>query len=957
MEKLCLQLILVTILSVLTLARLSQCQTGEMLKYTISEGKREVPYIASVISDAGLADVYDRHLLQTFQFSVVTVKPLSAEYFTFKNLGELHQTRDIDRDTICPHQADCYIDMDIGIKPVEYFQLIKVRISLTDLNDNAPEFPQDEITVHISEMTSPGAVFAIPAAEDPDSGTNSIQKYSLLTRTNKFELKVNKDVESNIQSETLQLVLKRKLDHENTAFYSLKLMAWDDGIPQKSGSVMINIQVDDANDNNPTFQNTTVTVTVPENVSNHTSIAQLHATDLDQGDNGKVTYSFSKVTQELYGDIFQIDAESGEVIVVGTVDYEDRSLYYLTVVAQDAAVSPLAAYAKVIIEVEDINDHSPQLTINAMTPDGHIQIKENAPLGTFVAHVSVLDPDTGRNGEVTCVLDSHYFDIEKLYNTELKVISTAVFDREVINEYNLSISCEDAGLPVQYSVTPITITITDENDYDPEFAAGSYDFNIQENNEMGAFITRLNATDLDIGDNANISYVLEMWESSLFLQLDPLTGVVTANVQFDREMTNRFEFVVIAQDDGHPQRSASVTMTLTVEDVNDEAPKFRDDNYIFWTYENQDVGTEIGTVQAYDDDSSPHNKIVYELDSQSADSSLFDIDSNSGKITTRQVLDREMQEHFNIIIIARDPDSDLEGSVDITVLVADRNDNAPLLLFPNQINNTVEILGLPRVGDVITQIEAYDLDLGINAALTYRLMTGDTYDVFEVSGQLGTVVLKKDLRDYSGKMFELMILVEDDGDEKLSSIETLYVFVNNSAAVEAAAAATTSQLDYSNTLLILSLTLLPLVFIVLGLLLLYTWRRHQERLSQRRKYNCRVQAARALETIALEKSNNTDGLDRDFIYRSYDAHKKSYDAHKKSYDAQKLNVQYDVNDNTAYKKDTSLWLQTTSPLPLIQVRFSFSSQNIIMKINCSRQPTLKGNLAIHFLQYRISFFG
>ena len=192
------------------------------------------------------------------------------------------------------------------------------------------------------------------------------------------------------------------------------------------------------------------------------------------GVNGEVFYKLSERSKEEHGDRFGIEAETGDLYLRSSLDYEVEQEYYLTITAQDQGPNSLPAYAKVIIHVADVNDHTPEITVNSLTPSGLVQVEEGSPEGTFVAHISVVDLDAGRSGEVRCSMDSYEFRLEQLYQTEYKIVTTAIFDREVKSVYHLRIVCEDRGVPIQAASKHVVVTVIDANDNAPRFEKPVY---------------------------------------------------------------------------------------------------------------------------------------------------------------------------------------------------------------------------------------------------------------------------------------------------------------------------------------------------------------------------------------------------------------------------------------------------------------------------------------------------
>ena len=134
---------------------------------------------------------------------------------------------------------------------------MQVKVEIVDVNDNAPVFPERRIRHEISELAEPGTGLAVPAATDLDSGRNAVYRYDVVPRDGKFELTSRATADGGTD---LRLVLRERLDRELEDRYVVTVLALDGGDPPKTGSVVVNISVLDANDNNPQFDNSSYEV-------------------------------------------------------------------------------------------------------------------------------------------------------------------------------------------------------------------------------------------------------------------------------------------------------------------------------------------------------------------------------------------------------------------------------------------------------------------------------------------------------------------------------------------------------------------------------------------------------------------------------------------------------------------------------------------------------------------------
>lgn len=386
-------------------------------------------------------------------------------------------------------------------------QVVKVVVQIEDINDHVPAFHQDRFSLEIVETTIPGSQFSIPGAEDADSERFSVRSYRLVSDDAAiFELNATKQVDG---SHDVRLKLRRYLDREQQDYFSLVVIAVDGGLPPKSASMILDVFIRDANDNNPQFDQPLYEERISENLPVGTSVLRVHAYDPDAGLNGIVRYSLAEEASSSPSNpyLFDVNATSGVIFVNGSIDFERDSAFSLTVVATDVGPNSLPTFSKVAIEVMDVNDNAPKISINLLTQSRHAQVQENAPPGTFVCHVAVTDADSAAtgNGRVECSVDSTGdFRLETIFS-EYKLVTARAFDRETEPRRGVTIWCQDRGVPRQTATRAMVVHVADENDNSPEMTSSAdVVVSIPENNAPDAIVTRINATDRDAGRNAEL---------------------------------------------------------------------------------------------------------------------------------------------------------------------------------------------------------------------------------------------------------------------------------------------------------------------------------------------------------------------------------------------------------------------------------------------------------------------
>ena len=762
------------------------CQTTD-LQYTIEEEKPAGVFVGNVANDANLDDKYGFEVLEELRYSFLQGqgpnKEISEILSIEEDTGIIRTATWVDREALCQQRQECSVKLDVAVTPSAYFEIITVQVEIRDINDHAPKFPSSQIMREISELARPGDRIDLPIAADEDSAEFGIDTYQLQSPSDQFDLDVM-DLGSGVTS--VQLVLKEALDRELVDFYQLRVLALDKGTSTiNTGSVLVNITVVDGNDHRPYFQNATYSVSVPENFPVNRSIIRVQAFDADIGSNGLITYSFAPGTDSQITQAFGINSQNGQIYLKGKLDYENQVSYNLVIAARDGGENSQPALTTVIVKVQDLNDNSPQIAVNALTASGNAQISETSKVGTFVAHVSVVDIDAGINGDFSCKLDNNKFRLEKLQQTQYKIVTADVFNREEQSSYSVTVTCQDFGDPPNLSTEAITVSVLDENDHAPEFGStGNLHAEIKENNHVNAFIIKINATDLDEGPNADITFSLHGSQAEYFT-IHPKLGTVRAAYVFDYESIQRFEFQVMAQDNGVPPQSAVITLKVTVLDANDESPRFSQSAYEFQVVENQPIGMEIGIVQATDADSEPFNKIEYSIVPGKA-SQVFAIDTNSGHLRTRIHLDREQYSIYHMTILATNTGSSppLSGTTEAVVTVKDENDNAPTIDFPNQQNKTVVISNLVPVGYKVGYIRAHDVDDDKNSKLMFSISGGNEGNSFLIDSQTGLITTNAKFDRMKYKSYDILISVGDHGFPQRLAVASLNITVDDSVPFE-----------------------------------------------------------------------------------------------------------------------------------------------------------------------------
>ncbi|TSK45903.1 Protocadherin gamma-A11 [Bagarius yarrelli] len=352
--------------------------SGE-IRYSIAEESLQGSVVGNIAKDLGL----DVNKFKDRRFRIVSGSKDSFLQINQDN-GALFVSGNIDREELCEKSNVCTVNLKtVAENPLEIYY---IEVEILDINDNSPIFPVRAKHLEISENAVPQSTrLPLDAARDLDAGVNSLRKY-ILSPNNHFEL----DVKTREEEKIPFLILKKQLDREEKHELNLTLTAYDGGKPERFGSLNITITVVDINDNAPVFDRQVYTVTLEENIEIGSSVVKLHATDLDEGDNGQVVYAFDKSLMSKAFDKFEINSHTGEIIVKGSVDFEEHRVYEIDIKASDKGPVSLTGHCSVIINIKDINDNAPEIEVTSLSTE----ILEDSNPGTAISLISVSDRDS-----------------------------------------------------------------------------------------------------------------------------------------------------------------------------------------------------------------------------------------------------------------------------------------------------------------------------------------------------------------------------------------------------------------------------------------------------------------------------------------------------------------------------------------------------------------------------------
>ncbi|KAJ8297721.1 hypothetical protein KUTeg_024252 [Tegillarca granosa] len=625
----------------------------------------EVPNDTLVGNIANESRIRTRANMTTEEFETLRYEFLDQSsmenLFTVKErTGNLLTSGRLDREKVCPFKELCLLEFDVLVHSSLNVIIVSVEIEVMDKNDHFPIFPSKVVTTSMIESFNNGSTLTLSEATDLDSTSiNNIQSYEIIPNNGTFYLNASRKQNGGFD---LKLVLRQSLDREIKDFYVFHIIAKDGGNPSNMGSVEVNINVLDSNDNYPVFNQEFYTSNVKEGSVVGTTVVQVTATDKDIGENGQISYRFSsRQTDPNVDQLFSINSTSGVLSVKGNLVYEPNKSYKIYVDAMDQGEQPQVTQTTILVTVLDAGNNKPNVRVNFLAQTNAeiinnisvVYVLESSPQNSVIAHVTVDDTDSGQNGLIGCNLSDNSFSIKQLTSGKGYILSIKTqLNREQIPSHNITVTCFDHGTPQLSSSVFFKVIVTDTNDNAPTFLKHTYFASIEEGNVIGFIVDQVSAEDIDIGRNAKIMYYLDKDSGGKFA-INSNTGVITANTVFDRESALRHLFTVLAVDSGNPPMTGTATVILTVKDKNDNAPEFDVPSFQFFITENLPGDVSVGTLNAKDLDEGDNKKISFSISPEYESTMPFVIYSD-GLVKTARELDREVHNKYKFNIVATD---------------------------------------------------------------------------------------------------------------------------------------------------------------------------------------------------------------------------------------------------------------------------------------------------------------
>ncbi|XP_042622384.1 protocadherin Fat 1-like isoform X5 [Cyprinus carpio] len=710
--------------------------------------------------------------------------------------------------TAGPLHADSVNKYELEVMTSDKKAAAKVIINVIDVNNNSPEFKQTSYKASIDENMPIGTSVLTVKATDLDSGENGYVTYSIANvNPQPFVIDYFSGVISS--SEILDYELMPRI-------YTLQLRASDWGSPfRREVETQVTVTLNNLNDNKPLFENVDCDITVPRDLGLGEQITTVSAIDADELQ--LVRYRM-KAGNDL--NLFEINPNSGILSLKQPLSEGEAakvSYHSLQIIASDGEqetqpmflnITVVTAHKPVQVKCVDTGvasmlaekllqgskihsqsepeDHFQDFhSVNRVAPQfaesfpSVIEVKEDLPVGARIVHLSATDSDSGFNGKLVYVIsggDAESRFVLDMDSGWLKVY--APLDRETTDHYTLNITVYDLGIPQKSSSRLLDVKILDANDNSPQFLQDTYSVEISEGTAVGTEIIQVEAKDKDLGDNGVVRYSI-LADTDQF-SIDTETGIVTVKKPLDHEVQPSFVLKIAARDQAaaEPQLVSTVLLKITLEDVNDNPPKFVPPNYQVRVREDLPIGTVIMWLEAHDPDVGPSSQVRYSLIDNG--DGKFEVDKLSGAVRIVQNLDYEKKQVYSLTARVKDKGKpiSLSSSCHIEVEVVNVNENLYRPLFPSFVDKGFIKEDVP-IGTSVMKITAQDEDKGRDGEISYSIRDGSGLGIFTIDEETGVIRTQELLDHETVPHYWLTVYATDRGVVPLSSFVEVYIEVQD----------------------------------------------------------------------------------------------------------------------------------------------------------------------------------
>jgi len=523
------------------------------------------------------------------------------------------------------------------------------------------------------------------AEEDPNSPAGQIE-FSIVSTHKKFKI----DAETGWLS-TNTMFNRDEPDREKLVHVTVK--ASDHGKPPLEDVCTIAVKINDINDNPPIFDRANYDVPVAQDTEVGRKIMRVSATDVDEGDNQKITYELRAEKYPADIEYFRWDEKTGEVWLSKKLDKPVSSVFVLKATAKDGGIPPKSSEIDVTVEVKESSNKPPMFR---QGPGAVIELSEGTvdysnPIATYTADSQIKgDPlvyfelVNGRTEQTNKAATFRAVPDPENQN-QVNIYLAKPLEYEKVNSYTLTLQVRNN--PDLVAEAQLNIKVTDENNQSPVFnniESGS----VLEHEPAGTVVMQVQAIDGDGSfPNNRVTYRIDDKDPSLLkkFSINPDTGTITTKEEFDREEKEYYALTVIAEDgspssllkNGKPNQTPN-KFRIVIKDKNDNPPYFPQQHYTAEVPEDADIGSKVIEVKAEDLDTEA-SVTTYSIKGGNL-GLTFKIEPQTGFIRVNKPLDYENINEYTLTVTALD--GQYSNDTTVHIKIQNRNDMKPEFLQP-----------------------------------------------------------------------------------------------------------------------------------------------------------------------------------------------------------------------------------------------------------------------------------
>ncbi|XP_029306921.1 neural-cadherin [Cottoperca gobio] len=663
----------------------------------------------------------------------------------------------------------------------------QVIVGINDINNNKPLF-QECLNYSLNAAVlenqppgtlvlrnqPPGTLVLRVQAHDADMGVNGEVKYGIMHRDG-----VSSGFD--INADTGVIATTVSFDRERQREYTLSVTATDQAEEPLIGICQITVLIGDENDNDPKFENSRYQYFLREDTPVGTSFLRAAAHDDDQGSNAAITYSLSN-QKPAY---LHINPSTGWIYVNHPISQTSR--INQQIVASDGGNRSSSVELTVIItNVHNQPPHWEQPEYWVTVPENNVR---DAKIVTIKATSPLGDPRVTYNLEEGQVPETNmpvrFYIKPNRADSSASILVSENLDFETTRFFALRVRVQNVAAVPLASFTTVYVNVTDVNDNVPFFLSSTYEATVPEGAEVGTSVAQVSATDLDSGLHGMVHYVILKDESgdSQFFSIDTHSGVIVTRASFDREQKASYLIEVQSQDGSESARPGlqgqpntdTAYVRIFVTDVNDNAPAFARPVYEVSVEEDKEVGFVLITVTANDEDEGANAKLRYQITSGNT-MGTFDVEPEVGTIFVAQPLDYEMEQRYELRLVASD--GKWENETLVVVQVVNRNDEAPV--FSQTEYHAAVTEELTQLPVFMLEVSATDPDQEADqTALRYSLHGQGAGGEFTIDERTGRIYSQRRLDREERPAWRFLVLATDEGGAGLTGFADVLLEVRD----------------------------------------------------------------------------------------------------------------------------------------------------------------------------------